>query len=214
MCFDSNIPHPATPDMASEIVAGQPALPAKARFCVKCKEYFPVACFVSKDGTDDATLCNRHEPAKNGLRYCRGCNDFVALDLFTKGPTQAFACKKHLTLYGGGREAEHRRMQDVQKKRRIFIWRQCYADRKIFNQATIAIRQNEIEKKVIKINPNPLPGVYAVVPIDCTAIVTPDNIAVVSLKERKKLIKMFRANETKKYTHTVAQIIKLQKKSL
>jgi hypothetical protein len=200
--------------MASEIVAGQPALPAKARFCVKCKDYFPVACFVSDNGTDDATLCNRHEPAKNGLRYCRGCNDFVALDLFTKGPTQAFACKKHLTLYGGGREAEHRRMQDVQKKRRIFIWRQCYTDRKIFNQATIAIRQNEIEKKVIKINPNPLPGVYAVVPIDCTAIVTPDNIAVVSLKERKTLIKMFRANETKKYAHTVAQIIKLQKKSL
>ena len=184
----------------------------KARFCVKCKDYFPLACFVCNDGTDDATLCNRHEPAKKGLRYCRGCDDFVALDLFTKGPTQAFACKKHLTLYGGGREAQHKRMQDVQQKRRIFIWRQCYADRKIFNQATIAIRQHEIEMQVIKINPNPLPGVYAVVPIDCTAIVTPENIAVVSLKERKTLIKLFRANDIEKYTHTVVQIIKLQKK--
>jgi len=171
-----------------------------------------VACFMSNDGTDDATLCNRHEPAKNGLRYCRGCDDFVALDLFTKGSTQAFACKKHLTLYGGGREAQHKRMQDVQQKRRIFIWRQCYADRKIFKQATIAIRQNEIEMQVIKINPNPLPGVYAVVPIDCTAIVTLENIAVVSLKERKALIKLFRTNDIEKYTQTVTQIIKLQKK--
>ena len=70
--------------MASEIASGEPPVPTKARFCVKCKEYFAVACFVCNDGTDDATLCNRHEPEKNGLRYCRGCDDFVALNLFPK----------------------------------------------------------------------------------------------------------------------------------
>jgi len=34
----------------------------------------------------------------------------------------------------------------------------------------------------------------------------------VSLKERKTLIKLFRANDIEKYTHTVVEIIKLQKK--
>jgi len=198
--------------MASEIVIPEVVSPRKARFCIKCKDYFPVACFVGNDGTDDATLCNRHEPAKKGLRYCRGCDDFVALYLFPKTTKPGFACKKHVSLHGGGRKAKLKQMTDVDKKRRILAWKLCYSDRKIFKQKIIAIRQNEIEIEVLKIDSNPLPDVYAAVPIDCTAIVTPDNIAVVSLKERKTLIKLFRAKDIEKYTQNIAQIIKLQKK--
>jgi len=211
MCSRSKIPHADTDDMASEIAVGEPVLPTKARFCVKCKDYFPVACFMSDNGTDDATLCNRHEPAKNGLRYCRGCDDFVALHLFPKSTKPGFACKKHVSLYGGGRNAKLKQMTDINKKRRILAWKLCYSDRKIFKQTVIAIRQNEIEIEVLKIDPNPLLGVYAVVPIDCTAIVNPENIVVVSMMERKKLIKMFKANNIAKYTHTICQIVSLQK---
>jgi len=212
MCSDSKNPHPDTGAMSSEIITGEAPLAQKARFCVKCKDYFPVACFMSNDGIDNVTLCNRHEPAKNGLRYCRGCDDFVALHLFPKTTKPGFACKKHVSLHGGGRKAKLKQMKNVDKKRRILAWNLCYNDRKIFKQTTIAIRQNEIEKEVLKIDPNPLLGVYAVVPIDCTAIISPQNIAVVNLMERKALIKMFRVNNVDQYTQTICQIISLQKK--
>ena len=201
-----------TDNMALDVVTAPLSSPKKARFCVRCKDYFPVACFMSNDGTDDATLCNRHEPAKNGLRYCRGCDDYVALDLFPKTTKPGFACKKHVSQHGGGRKAKLKQMTDVDKKRRILAWKLCYSDRKIFKQTKIAIRQNEIEIEVLKIDPNPLPDVYAVVPIDCTAIASPENIAVVSLMQRKHLIQMFKANKLAKYTHTICQIISVQKK--
>jgi len=34
------------------------------------------------------------EHASNSLRYCMGCDDFVALDLFAKGPNRTISCKK------------------------------------------------------------------------------------------------------------------------
>jgi len=207
MCIVSKTTHPSTDDMASGIVAGEPTMPAKARFCVKCKNYFPLVFFVSDNGTDHATLCKTHQHAKNGMRYCRGCEDFVALDRFPKSTKPGFACKKHVFLHGGGRNAKLKQMTDIHQKRRILAWKLCYTDRKIFKQTKIAIGQNEIEIEVLKIDPNPLPGVYAVVPIDYTAIVNPQNIAVVSLMQRKKLIQMFKANDVAKYTHTISQIV-------
>jgi hypothetical protein len=212
MYSDTQILDPSTDGMLSDVITAAVALPLKARYCVKCKEYFPVACFVAIDGTDDDTVCNRHEPAKNGLRYCRGCDDFVALHLFPKSTKPGFACKKHVSLHGGGRNAKLKQMSDINKKRRILAWKLCYSDRKIFKQTIIAIRQNEIEIEVLKIDPNPLLGAYAAVPLDCKAIVSPQNIAVVSVMERKKLIKMFKANDFAKYTQTICQIISLQEK--
>jgi len=40
----------------------------------------------------------------------------------------------------------------------------CYTDRIFFKQEKFAIRQNEIEDEVMKVDPTPLPGVYAVLP--------------------------------------------------
>ena len=135
--------------MLSKVTMGVLPLNPKARFCVKCKDYFPVACFVSDDGKDDPTLCNRHEHAKKRLRYCRGCDDFIALDLFTPGKTYSFACRKHLTEYGGAREAQQKKLQDVGQKRRINAWKQCHNDRKRFKQEKIQINQSEIEAAVL-----------------------------------------------------------------
>jgi len=93
MCSGSKTSRTGTDDMASEIIMAEVVSPRKARFCIECKEYFPVECFVGKDCTDDATVCNRHEPAKKGLRYCRGCTDFITLDLF-KRPNTRFCLQK------------------------------------------------------------------------------------------------------------------------
>ena len=52
------------------------------------------------------------------------------------------------------------------------------------------------------------------VPIDCTEIVSPHNIAVVSRKERKMLIHMFQANDIMKYSQTICHIINMQEKTM
>ena len=168
---------------------------------------------MSEDGTDDPTLCNRHEPEKQGLRYCRGCDDFIALDLFPKSKNMGFACKKHVSAHGGGRKAKLKMMADVNKKRQILAWKQCYNDRKLFKQARVDIRQQEIEDEVMKVDANPIQGCYAAVPMDCTAIINSQNIAVVNREERKILIKFFQENNIAKYHETVRQIVKRQKKS-
>jgi len=165
---------------------------------------------VSDNGTDHPTICNRHESEKNGLRYCRGCDDFVALHLFPKTTKPGFACKAHVSLHGGGKKAKLKQMTDVNKKRRILAWKLCYTDRIFFKQEKIAIRQNEIEDEVMKVDHNPLPGMYAAVPIDCTAMVSPQNIAVVTMKERKILIKLFQENNIAKYNETIGHIAKNQ----
>jgi len=196
--------------MLSKVTMGVLPLNPKARFCVKCKDYFPVSCFVSDDGKDDPLLCNRHEHAKKRLRYCRGCDDFIALDLFTPGKTYSFACRKHLTEYGGAREAQQKKLQNVGQKRRINAWKQCHNDRKRFRQEKIQINQSEIEAAVLKVDPAPLPGVYAAVPVDCTCVLSAKNIAVVSMSQRKELIRIFRTNDTAKYSETLACFVSLQ----
>jgi len=70
---------PCALDMASEIVSGEPALPTKARFCVKCKKYVPINYFMTDNGSVSESVCNRHELERtldtNGLRYCKICDN-------------------------------------------------------------------------------------------------------------------------------------------
>jgi len=191
--------------MMFEIAKEEPVSPAKARLCVICRQYFSIACFLSDDGIDHATMCNRHGPAQNGLRYCQGCGDFVALDLFAKG-CGVFACKKHMTAFGGGRESKQKQMNDTEKKRRIWTWRLCYADRKRFEQEKIAISQNEIEQAIIKIDPNPRLGMYIVMPVDSRAMICPQNVVVVTAEQRKKLMKLVHQNNIQEYNRIIMQL--------
>ena len=150
--------------MASEAVSGEPVLPVKARFCVKCKKHLPVACFMSKDGVHDDTLCNQHEPERNGLRYCRGCQDFVALALFPKGPKQ-FACRKHMNLYGGVQKSKKKQMENPDTRRRTQQWQRCYADGKKFKLSLPRMGQAAIEVEIRKVDKTGT-GNYAVMPIN------------------------------------------------
>jgi len=138
----------------------------------------------------------------------------VQIEVLTKGPASYFACKQHLTIHGVQKNAKKKQMTDVDRKRQKLAFRMCNNDRKIFKQSTIGIRQNDIEVEVIKIDAKSLQDVYAVVPIDCTEIVSPHNIAVVSRKERKMLIHMFQANDIMKYSQTIRHIINMQEKTM
>jgi len=191
--------------MTSDVTTAALPLPPKARYCVKCKDYFPVACFVSNDGTDDATLCNRHEPAKNGLRYCRGCDDFVALDLFPRGSRPGFACRKHVNVYGGGREIKQKRMRDPIIKRRTWAWKMAYGDGKKFKQIPIGMCQKEIETEINKVDKQET-GNYVMMPIDTGKRITTENSVVVTLEQRKALMKLVNKQNIEEYTRIVLEI--------
>ena len=55
--------------------------------------------FISDDGTLSENVCNRHELEKtldtNGLRYCKVCENYIALDLFPRTGAMSYICKKH-----------------------------------------------------------------------------------------------------------------------
>jgi len=57
--------------MNSEITNSAPISPTDDRFCVKCNDYLPVACFVFGNDMEDSTLCNKHEAEREELRFSR-----------------------------------------------------------------------------------------------------------------------------------------------
>jgi len=179
--------------------------PTKARYCLKCREYFPVACFISEDGTDDMTVCNRHEPAKKGLRYCRGCDDFIALDLFPKRERPGYACRKHFNLHATGKRAHDKISQDPEKQNRTLQWRRFYNDCTKFRHENLEMSKTEVEIEILKIDPS-VTGNYAVMPIDVTIPTTLLNVVVVTLEQRTTLMKMFDKKNTPAYLQMVKEI--------
>jgi len=209
MCFDPNIPHPATPHMASEIVAGQPALPAKARFCVKCKIYIPIHYFVTDDGTLSETVCNRHELEKTldtkGLRYCKVCDNYIALDLFPRTGAVSYICKKHKYEAEIVRKSKQTEDTHPGKKRRMRQWRKCWADSRTFKQTSIGMSQKEIDLEIAKIDHKGT-GKYRIMPIDVEKIITAENCAVVTVQKRKKLMKMVATHDLSAYAKMISEV--------
>jgi len=179
--------------------------PPKARYCVKCREYFLVPCFMSDDGTDDMTVCNRHEPEKIALRYCRGCDDFVALDLFPKTARPGYACRKHFNIHGGGKRAYDKISEDPLKNNHRLQIKRFYSDSSKFKHQTLKMSKKEIQLEILKIDPS-VTGNYAVMPIDVTIPTTLLNVVVVTLEQRKTLMKMFDKKNTPAYLQMVKEI--------
>ena len=192
--------------MMAEVTTAASPSPKKARFCVKCKQYFPVACFVSDDGTDDATICNRHEPAKNGLRYCRGCDDFVALDLFPKTIRPGYACKKHFYVHGGGKRCYDKISNDTSKNNLKLQWKRFYNDGIKFKHPKLGMCKREVEFEILKVDPSAT-GNYAVMPVDTTIPTSPQNVVVVTLQQRATLMKKLDRKLTVEYASMVSGIL-------
>jgi hypothetical protein len=185
-------------------VAAEKSSSTPHRLCTKCREYFPVACFLLEDGTDDLTLCNRHEPAKKGLRYCRGCEDFVALDLFPKGPKQ-FACRKHMGIFGGAKESKRKQMRNPETKRRTQQWHRCYQDGKKFKNSLPSMGQAEIENEIRKVVSKDAEK-YSVMPVDVNITTSSENAVVVTHGQRKRLLKLFDSGDVAEYQRVVGEI--------
>ena len=195
-----------TDAMLSDVTTAALSPPKKARFCVKYKAYFPVACFVSNDGTDNATLCNRHEPEKNGLRYCQGCDDFVALDLFPKKSRPGYACRKHFNMHGGGKRAYDKISNNPHKRNLKLQWKRFYNDGIKFKHPKTRMCKRDVELEILKVDPSAT-GNYAVMPVDTKKPTSPQNVVVVTLQQRKTLMKKVDMNDTVEYASMVLEIL-------
>jgi len=178
-----------------------------ARFCTKCKQFFPLTCFANTNSTtkEGDTICDKHGPESQGLRYCRGCKDFVALDLFPRGCRPGFACRKHVNAFGGGKETWKKRMGDKNIKRLTWQWKMAYNDSKKFKHTNFSMSQKEIEFEIRKIDKNATSG-YLIVPTDINTTISPLNSTVVSVEQRKALMKLVKKRDTLEYTRMVTDI--------
>jgi len=209
MCSVSKPHHPGTHDMASEIVAGEPALPAKARFCVKCKIYIPINYFVTDDGTLSENVCNRHELEKtldtNALRYCKVCDNYIALDLFPRTGAMSYVCKKHKYASDVVRRSKQTEDTHPGKKRRLRQWKMSWADSRTFKQASLGMSENEIDLEIAKIDKKGT-GEYRIMPIDVEKTMTTENCVVVTVQKRKKLMKMVAIHDLEAYAKTIEEV--------
>jgi len=143
--------------------------PKKAGYCVKCKKHVPVNYFVWQDGTTHPTTCNQHELehklASDGLRYCKVCDNFIALDLFPKTGAMSYICKKH--KYAADVVRKHKETEESHpgRKRRLRQWKLCWMDSRKFKQASIGMSQHEIDLEIAKIDQKGT-GQYAIMPMD------------------------------------------------
>ena len=179
----------------------------KARFCTKCKKILPLVCFTDANNItkEDNAICDKHGPEAQGLRYCRGCEDFVALDLFPRGCRPGYACRKHVNEFGGGQETWKKRMSDPNTKRRTWQWKMCYNDAKTFKQTIFTMSQKEIELEITKVDKHAT-GKYLIMPIDIHIPISPLNLIVVSVEQRKNLMKLVTKGDLLEYTRIITEI--------
>jgi hypothetical protein len=172
----------------------------KARLCVKCRGYVPSAHFVS--ALDSA--CDRHEHSDAGLRYCTVCDDFVDMHKFP-GFGVGNLCREHLCVLTRETGTNKARMKDPEHKRRVLQWRRCHTDCKTFKQGSVSMSLREIETEIMKINSTATDS-HAVVPFDPNVVISVRNVVVVTMDQRKTLVKLFRKSQLDTYNSIVAEI--------
>ena len=208
-CTTTKNPHIHTEEMASEIIKGEVGSPRKALYCIKCKKYVPSNYFTTDDGTVSESVCNRHELEKtletDGVRYCKECDKYIALDLFPRTGAVSYVCKKHKYAAEVVRKSKQTEDTHPGKKRRLKQWTMCWADSKTFKQASIGMSQNEIDLEIAKIDQKRT-GKYRIMPIDVEKILTIDNCVVVTMQKRKNLMKMVSTHDLEAYATMIKKV--------
>ena len=96
-------------------------------------------------------------------------------------------------------------MNDPIKKRRTWQWKKCYDDARKFKLNSIGMCQKEIEFEINKVDKQGT-GNYVMMPIDTRKIITTENSVVVTLEQRKALMKLVNEKNIEEYTRTLLKI--------
>jgi len=164
-------------------------------------------CFPPTGGVapDCDAICDRHGAAETGLRYCRGCDDFVSLDLFPRVRRPGYACRKHVTAFGGAREHRKKRLKDPDTKRRAWQWKMCYNDAKKFSHDHIGICEKDIDFEITKIDKTKS-SKFTLMPLEIENIISTKNCVVVTLEQRKNLMKLVNETRLDEYATIVTEL--------
>jgi len=209
MYNDSKPTHPHTEEMASEITMDEVVSPRKALFCIKCKKYVPSNYFMKDDGTVSENVCNRHELEKtletDGVRYCKECDKYIALDLFPRTAAMSYICKKHKYVADVIRKSKQNEDTHPGRKRRLRQWKMCWADSRTFKHTSLGMSENEIDLEIAKIDQKGT-GEYRIMPIDVQKTMTTENCVVVTVEKRKKLMKMVATHDLEAYATMIKEV--------
>ena len=189
-------------------------LPMQARYCIKCKDFRPLASF-PPPLDDDApgcirvklmqnSLCNRHEhDDEEKERFCKKCNAFSPVCNFAAGE-KSYTCNTHKYLRAD-KEKNKRHRDQPEQKRKMRPWRLCYNDRIKFKQSCINLKPNDIESLLQKIDPT-LQTVCEVVPKDPLLIVSMQNFVVINDCDRNPLLRHIKNKNNQAYANMLPTI--------
>jgi hypothetical protein len=110
-----------------------------------------------------------------------------------------------VNAFGGGQETWKKRMSDKNIKRRTWQWKMAYSDAKTFKQTNFNISQKEIDFEITKVDKNAT-GEYLIMPIDINTTISPLNLTVVRVEQRKALMKLVSKKDILEYTRMVTDI--------
>jgi hypothetical protein len=186
--------------------------PQNARYCNMCNDYRPVSCFASIPGEGDTkahpkrkeNVCNLHDIEEETTRFCKTCDAFSPVSNFPPGK-RVYLCRKHRYMRSQQKSQMKLRNKPGQRQK-TRLWHQCFVDRIKFKQPSIKIKTHEIQALVLKVDPESIGG-YLVVPKDPLLPVTPENIQVVTEKNRKILMKFITKGDYDAYTAMLRQIV-------
>lgn len=164
---------------------------------------------MTADGTLSETVCNRHELEKtldtDRLRYCKVCDNYIALDLFPSTGAMSYICKKHKYAADVVRKSKQTEDSHPGRKRRMRYWKMCWADSRKFKQASLGMSEKEIDLEIAKIDQKGT-GEYRIMPIDVEKIMTTENCIAVTVQKRKKLMKMVATQDLEAYAKMITEI--------
>jgi len=179
----------------------------KACYCVKCRTFLPVAYFENTEivEAEGGAICDRHEAEKKNLLVFKGGDGFVALDLFPRRIAPGYACRKHMTAFGGIRESRQKRMRDPDTKRRAWQWKMCYNDATKFMNKRVAICEKDVDLEITKVDKTKS-SKFALMPFDIEKMISVQNSVVVTLEQRKTLKKLAHKKKIHEYTILVTEL--------
>jgi hypothetical protein len=145
--------------------------------------------------------------APEGLRFCKGCNEFLPIDRFHAKAGSRFECKTHLAE----RRAKYTSTPVAEITATVKIWRFFLVDCKtVWGHGKAGVSQKVIrsllqDKKTSRYDD------LRIVPLDPQGEWQAGNFTLVSVYARRHLVKAFRMKGSDAYQHVMVELSKTER---
>jgi len=144
-----------------------------------------------EDKSDSPTTCasTTKVPDRDGVRFCRVCQEFKPVSIFPAGPRR-FVCRTHFWE----RQGKIRKLllfTNTRKRAVICLWKQLYEDSLTLG-LSLALTQAEVAEMLEALEENDhrclSPSDVAIMPRDLAVPISKENAAFVHKKTRRALL--------------------------